>query len=75
MVDSREERRAAREERGKLRDAGDGKPREKRDPATMDRVKAIRARLEELAAERLKLREELLALRGPGATDDDTTAA
>jgi hypothetical protein len=75
MDDSREARRAKREERGKLRDAGDGKPREKRDPATMARVKAIRARLEELAAERIKLREELVALREPGAADDDATTA
>lgn len=75
MDDSREERRARREERGKLREAGDGKPREKPHPATLARVKAIRARLEELMAERTKLREELVALRGAGAAAGESTTA
>ena len=74
MDDSREERRARREERGKLREAGDGKPREKPHPATA-RVKAIRERLEELMAERTKLREELVALRGAGAAAGESTTA
>lgn len=50
-----------REERGE---------RDKRDPATAARMKEIRARLEELAAERTKLKEELQALRGVEPTDD-----
>ena len=50
-----------REERGE---------RDKRDSVTAARMKEIRARLEELAAERTKLKEELQALRGVGPTDD-----
>ena len=75
MDETREERRAKREERGKLREAGDAKPREKRDPATTARVKEIRARLDVLAAERSKLREELAALRGDGAADGEGETA
>ena len=64
MDESRQERRTKREERGKTKDAGEGRVRDNMDPATVARVKAIRERLDELVAERTKLKEELQALKG-----------
>ncbi len=66
MDQSKQERRAKREERG---------DHDKRDTAAVARMKGIRARLDELAAERTKLKEELQALRGPEAADESGSAA
>lgn len=75
MDESRQERRAKREERGKTNDRGEGRARDSMHPAATARVKAIRERLEELMAERTKLREELVALRGAGAAAGESTTA
>ncbi len=69
MDELRQERRARREARGLRKASAEGGPKMVRDPAAMGRIKEIRTRLDELAAERGKLREELKALRGTVESD------
>ena len=71
MDESRQERRAKREERGKSMPPGERSTRENLDPMAIARVKTIRKRLNELAAERARLKEELQTLRGKAAAGGD----
>lgn len=71
MEESRQERRAKREERGRSMPPGERSIRENLDPMAIARVKTIRKRLNELAAERARLKEELQTLRGKAVEGGD----